>query len=475
MQNSCKGFGDPSGDFFITKYLPSVSFNKVQQAIGMEGLRQKKTVYLEALENLFQELTSARSMSSGGRKFLLLGLLYDVHRVHQFFLQIESNLSESIAVHNLLQYDADVDYGQWSVRLDIKFDVNPFYLPEEEEEDANADSVKDTLWHVFDTFSRDELKGISCDRTGNVQALMNLLTNDLSADQLALVLNESVAALRESLIKIHTCIGRHRMTLDQGEELYRYERELFAKECGSSVIEEFEDWKVNSCDENEEVIRRNLKGKYCTEMLAFFMSGFLAPRISSQAETDTTEFDDEYEGLRFYNPPQGMDVKAHYSALREIFDYKDGIVVPKAGHIGKYFFKHRKEVTLEHRAALFRFVRMIWLIEEERKPKPQMAIKEKEEKKIVATTSINLFHTIIQHEEPEKLIKRLHQLIDGRKGADVGCVLLKCFQDGHLTRKPKQKEFESEFTLIGGWKAIHNYMNENDENALDRANKIIVF
>lgn len=332
-------------------------------------MRQKKTVYLEALENLFQELTSARSMSSGGRKFLLLGLLYDVHRVHQFFLQIESNLSESIAVHNLLQYDADVDYGQWSVRLDIKFDVNPFYLPEEEEEDANADSVKDTLWHVFDTFSRDELKGISCDRTGNVQALMNLLTNDLSADQLALVLNESVAALRESLIKIHTCISRHRMTLEQGEELYRYERELFAKECGSSVIEEFEDWKVNSCDENEEVIRRNLKGKYCTEMLAFFMSGFLAPRISSQAETDMSEFDSEYEGLRFYNPPQGMDVKAHYSALREIFEYKDGVVMPKAGHIGKYFFKHRKEVTLEHRVALFRFVRMIWLIEEEKKPK----------------------------------------------------------------------------------------------------------
>ena len=304
----------------------------------MEGLKQKKTIYLEALENLFQELTSARSMSSGGRKILLLGLLYDVHRVHQFFLQIESNLSESIAVHNLLQYDADVDYGQWSVRLDIKFDVNPFYLPEEEEEDANVDSVKDTLWHVFDTFSRDELKGISCDRTGNVQALMNLLTNDLSADQLTLVLNESVAALRESLIKIHTCIGRHRMTLDQGEELYRYERELFAKECESSVIEEFEDWKVNSCDENEEVIRRNLKGKYCTEMLAFFMSGFLAPRISSQAETDMTEFDDEYEGLKFYNLPQDMDGKAHYSALREIFDYKDGIVVPKAGHIGKYFF-----------------------------------------------------------------------------------------------------------------------------------------
>ena len=87
----------------------------------------------------------------------------------------------------------------------------------------------------------------------------------------------------------------------------------------------------------------------------------------------------------------------------------------------------------------------------------------------------SLFHDIVQHEDPDKLVERLHQLIDGRKGADVGCVLLKCWQDGYLTRRPKQKEFESEFSLIGGWNAIHKYMDDNNENALDRANKIIIF
>ena len=85
------------------------------------------------------------------------------------------------------------------------------------------------------------------------------------------------------------------------------------------------------------------------------------------------------------------------------------------------------------------------------------------------------FYDIIQYENPTALVERLHQLIDGRSGADVGCVLLKCWQDGYLTRRPKQKEFESEFTLIGGWKAIHNYMNDNNPNALDRANQIIIF
>ena len=33
----------------------------------------------------------------------------------------------------------------------------------------------------------------------------------------------------------------------------------------------------------------------------------------------------------------------------------------------------------------------------------------------------------------------------------------------------------SEFTLIGSWTAIHNYMNDNSEKALDRANKVIIF
>ena len=85
------------------------------------------------------------------------------------------------------------------------------------------------------------------------------------------------------------------------------------------------------------------------------------------------------------------------------------------------------------------------------------------------------FCNIIQYEDPQALLKRLHQLIDGKKGADVGCVLLKCKQDGYIIRKPTQAEFKSEFELIGTWQAIHNYMSDNDMNALDRANKVIIF
>jgi hypothetical protein len=45
--------------------------------------------------------------------------------------------------------------------------------------------------------------------------------------------------------------------------------------------------------------------------------------------------------------------------------------VPHPGRIGKYFFKHRKEVDAKQRAALFKFIKMIELIEEEKKPKAE--------------------------------------------------------------------------------------------------------
>lgn len=85
------------------------------------------------------------------------------------------------------------------------------------------------------------------------------------------------------------------------------------------------------------------------------------------------------------------------------------------------------------------------------------------------------FRTIIQHEDPDKLLQRLHQLIDGKQGADVGSVFLRAKQMGYITRNPTQKEYESEFMLNGSWSAIKNYMSDNNENALDRANKIIIF
>lgn len=85
------------------------------------------------------------------------------------------------------------------------------------------------------------------------------------------------------------------------------------------------------------------------------------------------------------------------------------------------------------------------------------------------------FSDIIQYPNKEKLLTRLHFLIDGKSGSDVGAVLLRAQVDGLLTRCPTKSEFISEFDLIGTWQAIHNYMNVDNNNAFDKANKIRIF
>lgn len=98
-----------------------------------------------------------------------------------------------------------------------------------------------------------------------------------------------------------------------------------------------------------------------------------------------------------------------------------------------------------------------------------------EKKPIVNKTNKSVFSDIIQYEDKERLLKRFHELIDGRKGADAGSVILKALIEKYITRLPKQKEYELEFGIIGSWSAIHNYMNENSLNALERARKIVIF
>ena len=86
------------------------------------------------------------------------------------------------------------------------------------------------------------------------------------------------------------------------------------------------------------------------------------------------------------------------------------------------------------------------------------------------------FRDIIQYKDKDKLLERLHKLIDRKKGADVGAVLLNAWYiNPYLTRRPTQAEFESEFELIGSWSAISNYLSETNQNAIDLANKIVIF
>lgn len=430
----------------------------------MDSSKNSPKIYLQTLENLYCELKQARAMSSCGRRFALLGLLFDVHRAHQLFLDIKMRLSNIEYSHDLLLYDADVDYNQWCIDFDIKFDVNPYYLPEEEEDDLGATQIKQTLWDILDSFPEDMLKKEKLERTSYQEHIEASLTADIQIDHLVILLNESIKNFRGTLGSIQAVLNSHKVTLDNGGLLYEQEEAIFKKECYESVLEDFNNWK-EYYDDDESLLQRNIKGLYSTEMMQLFMTDFFKPRIVSQQGTDTHDYEEEMSDLIFYNVPKDINIILQYSALRELFDYSNGYVTPKYKHIGRYFYKHRKAVTQEKRIALFRFITMVELLRELSAPKRVQRV-------VVHTSD---FASIIQYADKAKLLARLHDLIDGNRGAAVGAVLMQCKNKGYITGNPTQAQFTSEFELKGTWKAIHNYLDDNNQTALDKANRIVIF
>lgn len=85
------------------------------------------------------------------------------------------------------------------------------------------------------------------------------------------------------------------------------------------------------------------------------------------------------------------------------------------------------------------------------------------------------FRSLIQYEDKDKLLKRLHVLIDGKGGSDVGAVLLHCLLQKYISRIPTQPEFESEFELIGTWRSIRYYVDDTNESAKYKAQNVQIF
>ena len=103
---------------------------------------------------------------------------------------------------------------------------------------------------------------------------------------------------------------------------------------------------------------------------------------------------------------------------------------------------------------------------------------EQESAKSICASSINTtksIYDILQCEDKEKFMKRLHILIDGKIGKGIAVVFVKAMIDGYITRYPTETELRSEFNVRGSWTAISNYMNEgsvNDNKILAAASAI---
>lgn len=333
----------------------------------MEGLR-KKTIYLEKLEDIEKKIKSlTTNMTAGGMRFFLLYLLYEIQRTHEFFSDVEALVIEKKYTTDILEIDADVNYAEWVKDEHWKLGVDAQNLPEDKE----FEPIEKTIWGVLDTLPPNGSdRYVEFSRTDYKLILQQILWSKCSNKQLYFALVNSILKLRTTLLSIGDKQAKRELSLSDGERLYKGEEVRFNLSEASKVIVDFKKWK-SDCEDDEEIILKKIEGKKYTELKALFESGFFDCKIEQQSEVDFSSYKEEVNLERLKRITVGMDVEAYYSAMREFFKYNKGVWTPRKDKIGKYFFKHRKEVTEEHRAACFRFVKMLWLIEEEKKPKPK--------------------------------------------------------------------------------------------------------
>lgn len=66
------------------------------------------------------------------------------------------------------------------------------------------------------------------------------------------------------------------------------------------------------------------------------------------------------------------------------------------------------------------------------------------------------FRSLIQYEDKDKLLERLHFLIDPnpKKGSLIAAIIQKAYIDGHILELPNEATFRSEFKLDCTWEAV---------------------
>ena len=81
-----------------------------------------------------------------------------------------------------------------------------------------------------------------------------------------------------------------------------------------------------------------------------------------------------------------------------------------------------------------------------------------------------MFSDIVQgknEKDKNDIIKRLHGRIDNKGGKLVALYLLKAMDLELISKRPTEKEFETEFTTCGKWHSISTYLNPNKRKKIE--------
>lgn len=84
------------------------------------------------------------------------------------------------------------------------------------------------------------------------------------------------------------------------------------------------------------------------------------------------------------------------------------------------------------------------------------------------------FIDLVQCNDKENLLSRLHARVDGHGGKNVALVMLRAKADKQISRLPSKKEFYSEFKdCTGAWRSISHFFSPSCTPAPDISSVII--
>lgn len=407
---------------------------------------EKKTKYLRWLEMLEMELNSIRAVSSGGLKLAFLYVLYDVQRLWEMFAQVKEQVKTSNDTYELLEIDEDVDYSEWARKLRT-FDTKIYLVADDQAHSRELKNIKKSLWGVADSLVT--LPGEKdIDKEEFVRKMEALLWDRVGDEHLRQTLGKHLGELCKELEGIANEMYQRKLTKADGEKLFETLNRRFDWECGIQVMNDWKTWIAEwEDDEDNSVLLRHAPGKKYDEMLELFKSGFLNPKLKRQMEADMADFEGEIRFECFENVPEGMDLRKHYSALRDLVDLKNDTYLPKKVAIGRYVFNHRKTVREEQRRAFFRFLRMVQRLDELKDANATDKTTPKKNVKVSShTQSESLFSKIVRFTgKQEVIITRLHELVDRQTSPKDIVMPIRAAMEAGVIRRPKWGEFCAEF------------------------------
>ena len=263
------------------------------------------------LTGVAERLSSLREeRPSAGTKYRLMGMVADIMEAAEL---LEKEVLERVKQEAVLDADVDVDF------------------------DVMAEEV--LSWELV--MAGDDLQ------------------------ELTQQVNDALGGLSDVLMQTGSQLGR-RFKDDAYARLYEQEKRRYQNSgTPRRARQDFDDWLYGVCNGTPSMDDIN---DYVTEKLVhMFEKGVFNKNVEHiqratryPAEFDFSQLDDDHKLKK--------TIHKHYSELRKMVDYSDGLLVVNAVKVGRHFYMNRKEENAKaHRNAFLKYMHKISLAQEERR------------------------------------------------------------------------------------------------------------